>query len=111
MSYTKGPWHVNAIDSKRKRLVGDETSTGWDKLQINSAHNTIATVYHRDDARLIADAPEMRTALEAIIARIDGDYDHPSLKKFGPLKDLMLNDIYDIAIAAIAKATAVDLLD
>lgn len=100
--HTAEPWHVNAIDSKRKRIVGDETSTGWDKLQINSAHHTIATVYHGPDARLIASAPEMRLALEAIVARINGEYDHPALKRYGPLKELMLNDIYDIASAALA---------
>lgn len=63
--HTPGSWHVNAIDSKRKRVTGDETSEGWDKLQINAANCTVATVYRAKDARLIAAAPALLEALEA----------------------------------------------
>ena len=55
--HTAGPWHVNAI--RANRIVGDETEAEFDKLQIHGANCTIATVYHRQDARLIASAPEL----------------------------------------------------
>lgn len=100
MRHTPGPWHVNGIESKRNRITGDETSTGWDKLQINSANRTVATVYRSYDARVIAAAPTMLSALEAIVARIQGEYDHPALRRFGPLHGTILNDIYDIACDA-----------
>jgi hypothetical protein len=65
-AHTPGPWHVNAVDSKRGRITGDETSTGWDKLQINGSNNTVATVYRPKDARLIAAAPMMLALLEHV---------------------------------------------
>lgn len=69
IKHTPGPWHVNAIDSKRGRVTGDETSTGWGRLQVNSGNRTIATVYRANDARLIAAAPDMLEALrECVIA-------------------------------------------
>ena len=63
-AHTPGPWHVNAVDTKRRRITGDETSTGWDKLQINGTNNTVATVYRPNDARLIAAAPRMLELLK-----------------------------------------------
>ena len=60
--HAKGPWHINAIDSKRNRVVGDENSAGWDKLQVNSANATIAWVYRKADARLIAASPSLYAA-------------------------------------------------
>lgn len=67
VQHTPGPWHVNAIDSKRGRIVGDETTTEpYDKLQIHAANRTIATIYRPTDARLIAAAPELLAALQEI---------------------------------------------
>lgn len=39
-------------------------------------------------------------ALEAIVARINGEYDHPALKAFGPLSDT-LTDVALIAFAGL----------
>lgn len=52
---------------------------------------------------LIMAAPELLEALEAIQARINGDFDNPSLLKFGTL-DKLDGDCGSIASAAIAKA-------
>lgn len=46
---------------------------------------------------------ELLKALEAIRARIDGVFDHPSLANFGPLGHIK-NDIRIIAEQAITKA-------
>ena len=66
--HTPGPWHVNAI--KAGRIVGDETSADFDKLQINNANATVATVYRAKDARLIAAAPELLEALKWALSKI-----------------------------------------
>ena len=50
------PWRVNAIDSKRGRITGDETSTGWDKLDVHGANANVARIYRPNDARFIAHA-------------------------------------------------------
>jgi hypothetical protein len=69
---TPGTWHVNGIDSRRRRITGDETSTGWDKLQINANNRTVATVYRAEDARLIATAPRLLDTLQAILPSLSG---------------------------------------
>ena len=48
--------------------------------------------------------PEPLEALEAIQARVNGDYDHPALLKFGPLSHNIQADIALIATRAITKA-------
>lgn len=56
------------------------------------------------NARLIAAAPDLLAALEAIEARISGTYDNPALMDFGPLSIDAEADCSAIARAAIAKA-------
>ncbi len=56
------------------------------------------------NARLIAAAPDLLAALEAIEARISGTYDNPALMAFGPLSIDTEADCSAIARAAIAKA-------
>ena len=48
---TARPWHVVAIHGGR--IVGDETAEKFDKLMIHGPNATVATVYRREDARLI----------------------------------------------------------
>jgi hypothetical protein len=52
---------------------------------------------------LLASAPELLTALQAIKARIDGEYDHPALAAFGSLSAECEKDIRAIACQAIGK--------
>jgi len=56
-------------------------------------------------AELIARAAEMDRAINAIKARIDGEYDNPDLESFGPLGKIML-DIYRMAAPAARKIEA-----
>lgn len=66
-------YHVNAIDSRRGRITGDETSMGWDKLQINCGNVTVATVYRPSDARKICAAVNSFDAMrEALVIAIEG---------------------------------------
>ena len=67
--WTAGPWHVNAI--KDGRVVGDASTTVYDKIQINSSNATVATVYRACDARLIAAAPEMAALLREAAENFD----------------------------------------
>ena len=63
------PWHANAIDSKRGRITGDETSQGWDKLDVHGANANVARVYRTADVRFIAHAanayPQLVSALRS----------------------------------------------
>lgn len=63
--FTPGPWEVNAIQGNR--IVGDASATEFDKLQINNANATVATVYRSNDARLISQAPMMAVLLRDIV--------------------------------------------
>ena len=58
------------------------------------------------NARLISAAPGLLEALEAICARIHGDFDHPALAAFGPLLNTEA-DIMSIASTALARAKGV----
>ena len=71
-AHTKGPWHINAIDKKKGQIVGDETTAEhWDVLQINNYNATIAQVYRRRDARLIALAPDLLAHLKECVKYLE----------------------------------------
>jgi hypothetical protein len=76
--HTPGPWHVNAIDSKRGRITGDETSTGWDRMHVNGGNATIARVYKPVDARLIAHAPDLLAACKASVCALTQNATFPA---------------------------------
>ena len=44
-----------------------------------------------------------KRALDAIVARIQGEWDHPALKAFGPLSTDTTADILEIAMQAIGR--------
>lgn len=93
--HTPGPWRVRN-DAKDWAIIGAEPSwvTAVDKRNHSAEAN----------AHLIAAAPDMLRALEAIRARIDGDWDHPSLVAMGPLNTDIILDCARYADAAITRA-------
>ena len=93
-AHTPGPWHVNGIDSKRGCITGDETSTGWDKLQVNGTNQTVATVYRPKDARLIAAAPRMRLLIEQLEAWARAPlHSEGAIQEFADIARAILNDV------------------
>ena len=101
MDITKGPWKlINQID---------------DYLDLEGDGIRICSFYIGDDnpdlketranAQAILAVPELIETLEAIIARIDGEWDNPALIKFGPLSisSGQNNDVKLIASNALDK--------
>lgn len=113
--HTPGPWFKNgyyyqrdaaAPTGRRVMLCGGD-STLCEGFTINAANTEVCHIrsHNRaDDARLIAAAPDLLAALEAIAARVDGVFDDPALMAFGPLSIDTGADCSAIARAAIAKA-------
>lgn len=89
------------------RTVRENSDSGlWDVL--DHAGAWLAEFESESNAREFAAASELLDALVAIAARLAGDFDHPSLKHFGPLSVGRLEDADRIARAAIAKATGAE---
>jgi len=101
--HTPGPWKATA----------DETVQGYPSYRIDSptvsilASLVFETKEDRDsfgaaNAKLIAAAPDLLEALQAIRARINGEWNHLALVKFGGLTTVT-EDCLQIADAAIKK--------
>jgi hypothetical protein len=88
--HTAGPWEVREFDNDK--MIPTLTIIG---RTARGNHIYVAKVDRRADARLIAAAPELLEALEAVLTR--GSLDPSHLHKFG--KE------YQQAQVAIAKAT------
>ena len=97
--HTAGPWHVTEHGVREQEF---EIRTADDERHV-------AAIYGPTDkedvanARLIAAAPELLAALDAIRARLAGEFDHPALSAVGPLATER-GDVDYIASTAIAKA-------
>jgi hypothetical protein len=119
--HTPGPWEARpfltpnedddplgvymidkAIDLTDRYWKSMDLEAGSDEEQayLDSIHRENAA-----NARLIAAAPELLAALQAIKARINGAWDDPALMAFGSLSANGDADILEIATAAIAAAT------
>ena len=96
-SHTPGPWRYETST----RTIRSVPSNYW----LASMNNWDGAVNNEVNARLIASAPELLKALQAIQARIVGDFDNPALLDYGPLGVKSLADIRNISKTAIAKAT------
>ena len=103
--HTPGPWHIaRETFGEDKRIVGD-----CNVVRMSGPCDAVVVSLGADmaeqnaNARLIASAPDVLAALEAIRARTHGEYDHPALVAYGPLSDVV-TDCAIIAHAAIQKA-------
>lgn len=111
--HTPGPWHAEDFSHMASRSTLPKI---WSKdgpvAVICDRLGAVAAASIDADARLIAAAPEtaaerdrLREALEAIRSRIQGEWDNPSLAKFGPLATPMVDDLLAMANAALANTT------
>lgn len=93
---TKRLWYEGKTGSHQGLIIEEETG------------RNIAVTYDKADTAFIVRAVNnfdaMREALEAIVARIEGDFDHAALVKQGVLTLDSKADIKGFAKAALALA-------
>jgi len=92
INHTTGQWY--AKKGTHDWHVASQTGTGNDIALVREYKPEEAEA----NATLIAAAPEMYKALQAIVALVEGDYDNPALLEYG-----LLNVDSDIDILEIAK--------
>lgn len=93
MGHTPGPWIPSAYEG------------GWDCVRDATNQGIVCKLSENNPANmyLIAAAPDLLAALEAIVAREQGEFDNPHLLAHGPLSSKS-EDILAIARAIIAQA-------
>lgn len=92
MAHTPGEWNVCKYTHDYGVYAESEVRRGSDIALVRGNDEEA-----RANAILISEAPNMKKALEAIVARINGEWDHPSLVAHGPL---LANSDEDILIIA-----------
>lgn len=105
IQHTPGPWKLSAPGNK---ITGGGVTLAHvygHTPETRRVTDRSATAEDAANARLIASAPELLSALKAIKARINGVWDDPDLMAFGPLSANGDDDILELTTAAIAKAT------
>ena len=98
--HTPGPWTAFYSENARQWYI-DVASGGQFAIRQTAAVTTPAEM--QGNARLIAAAPNMLSALRAIAARVNGVWDDPDLIAFGPLSGCD-DDCLSIANKALEKA-------
>ena len=89
-----------------KRTWYEANMSGDQGLVIEDATGrSVAVTYDKEDAALVAAAPELLNALLAVKARVYGEFDHPALMAHGPLGD-RVDDIALIVEAALRAMTS-----
>lgn len=96
-SHTPGPWTVIRLPTGRYAVRADRAPD----RDPRTYHSIVPAVggdkaHHEGNARLIAGAPALLAALQAVAT---------NLSLYGRPSDRELNDLRDIAHKAIAKAT------
>lgn len=103
-AHTPGPWSAAHIERectlRRYHNIYMPGSAGAAVYSMGCAPDEAAA-----NARLIASAPDLLKSLEAIVARVTGEFDATALEDFGPLSTWAADDILALARAAIARAT------
>ena len=97
---TARPWSVVMV--RGGRIIGDETADGIGSIQIHGPNGTVASVYRKRDARLIANAVNGYDALKAVEAAARGAV---TLASQGLTPHIQLQAISDAldALTAIRK--------
>jgi hypothetical protein len=100
--HTPGPWKIS-------KTINDFSiyAEANDNLDIAAVYQKSRAIDHeeaRANTDIIAASPELVEALEAIVAAINGEFDNPSLMKFGALYADREDSIKEIAIQALHKA-------
>jgi hypothetical protein len=98
------PWRVSpAHQAQVQQSSGIARVTDCYHGQQDAAYIvTAANAY----PRLMAENEALREALKASLARIEGDFDNPSLMAFGPLTTSTIDDVRCIAnIALFSRLT------
>ena len=74
-----------------------------DPNDIEDGYSGVDLIGQEDARRLIGppDEDDYRNAIRAIMARIDGEFDHPALEVFGPLSINTMTDIMLIAKSVV----------
>lgn len=92
-------------------IVGTDEKTGKKTIVARLSYNGRVWPNVEYDRRIVplydpaADpAPAMLAAIQAISARIRGEFDHPALLSLGPLSTEKLDDLLRIAESAITAA-------
>lgn len=102
IKHTPGPWAA-IIDPNHltHRVDGQHPEHSG---PIASVHVTVENERQDEaNAKLIAAAPKMLEALQAIAARINGEFDNPVLLKYGLLSTDPEEDVIRIAREAIEE--------
>lgn len=103
--HTPGPWYcADLMHDGRSVVVIQSASINEDNYV---GEVDVEDAQGEANARLIAAAPDLLDALEAIRARLDGEYDHPALVKYGALAGTM-DDVRQLVRDAIDKVRGRD---
>jgi hypothetical protein len=71
MTYTKAPWHICEVTGRGLQLIRD--ANGYCVAEaVKPANSSAAYIDHIANAHLIAAAPEMLAACEAMAAQLGG---------------------------------------
>jgi hypothetical protein len=111
LAHSEGPWIVDDCHVHcTKGFVNKDPNLMFEDdvvCQVNTEcrANGLLTATDKANLKLIASAPDLLSTLEAIKARIQGVWDHPSLMAKGPLMVHSDTDILEWVEEAIVKAT------
>ena len=103
-THTPAPWTFQAWNERYPNEQLAENYYFINAGETGAKGFRLAGYLSLPDVSLITAAPKLLEALQAIYARLQGEYDHPALVKYGLLLTDSDEDILNIAGAAIEEA-------
>lgn len=95
LKHSPGPWFMEAESYDSYYDISDDFGTSLAKVEAWDGDNDEEVMGEaKANARLIAAAPELLSACQMLLVRLEGS------------KDLPKGSVYDFAVATIAKAKA-----